>query len=364
MGLVVIVVGVVSLLAFKVLLKPKAVAVVDVAKPALTVTSVTPQRLDWAGSVSANGAVLPWQEAIVGSEINGVRLVEVLAEVGDRVKKGDLLARLADETLQNELHQQLAAFDEAVARFQEAEANATRAENLKESGALSAQELQQYASAAFIARAQMDAAKARVSNARLKLSYTRITAPDDGFISARTATLGSVAQAGSELFRLIRQGRLEWRAELSEGQLQQLRLGQAVRVHASADQSVSGTVTRIAPAIDSNTRNGYVFVSLKANPSLRAGMFAEGEFESGSSKALTLPQSAVVLRDGYSYVYLLGADGRVSQVKVTTGRRQELLVEVLQGLAAEAVVVGSGAGFLNDGDLVRVVNATATQQKD
>ena len=358
-GLVVIVVA--ALLALKVLYKPKAV-VVEAAKPALTVSTVTPKLQQWTGSLSANGAVLPWQEAIIGAELNGVRLVEVHAEVGDHVKKGDLLARLADETLQNDLNQQLAAFDEAVARFQEAGANATRAESLRDTAALSAQELQQYTSAASIARAQMEAAKARVSTARLKLSYTRITAPDDGLISARNATLGSVSQAGAELFRLIRQGRLEWRAELSESQLQEVRVGQKALVQ--ADESVAGTITRIAPMIDNNTRNGYVYVSLKAPRSLRAGMFVSGEFESGSARALTLPQTALVLRDGYSYVYLLGAAGRVNQVKVTTGRRQEGLVEVRQGLAADAVVVGSGAGFLNDGDLVRVENAIAIEHKD
>jgi RND family efflux transporter MFP subunit len=201
-----------------------------------------------------------------------------------------------------------------------------------------------------------------LESSKLKLRYTRIIAPDDGLISARSATLGTVAQVGAELFRLIRQNKLEWRAELTDVQLRQIHVGQKVLVRTGINDTVQGVVSRIAPSVDTSTRNGYVYIGLSENKTLRAGTFTQGEFELGKSNALTLPQSAVVIRDGYSYVYRVGADARVTQTKVVIGRRQGDRVEVITGLPAEATVVASGTGFLNDGDLVRV-EAAKTQFK-
>lgn len=331
----------------------------ETSKPALTVTTVMPVAALWSERVTASGQVLAWQEAIIGAEIGGVRLVELQANVGDRVKKGDLLARLADEMLLADVHQQQAALDESTARYKEAEENAQRAAKIKDSNVLSAQELQQFTNAAEIAKAQMGSADARLESAKLKLRYTRIIAPDDGLISSRSATLGTVAQVGGELFRLIRQDKLEWRAELTDVQLQQVNIGQKVQVRTGVNDTVTGVVTRIAPSVDMSTRNGFVYVSLNENKTLLAGTFTQGEFELGKSNALTLPQSAVVVRDGYSYVYRVGADARVTQTKVTIGRRQGDRVEVSAGLAPNATVVATGTGFLNDGDLVRIESTKA-----
>lgn len=337
--------------------KPAQPGVAEAAKPALTVTTVAPESRNWPQRLTAGGPVLAWQEAIIGTEVGGVRLVELRANIGDTVRKGETLAKLSDETLSADLQQQQAAYDEAGARYTEAEANAKRALSVKDAGVMSAQELQQFVNAAAIAKAQQQAAAARLQNARLKVRYTRIVAPDDGVISARNATLGSVAQPGTEMFRLIRQGKLEWRAELSAAQLQQVRVGQKVGVTAGNSEVARGVVTRIAPALDAATRNGYVYVALNAAKTLRAGMYAEGEFELGMRDALTVPQGAVVIRDGYSYVYQVGKDSRVAQIKIETGRREAARIEVVRGLTADAKVVANGAGFLSDGDLVSVVTA-------
>lgn len=350
--LAVVLIAIVAFVALRGGKKPQPAA--DAVKPALTVTTVVPETQVWPLRVLASGSVLAWQEAIIGAEVGGVRLVEMHANVGDRVKKGEELARLSDETLSADMQQQQAAFDEASARYNEAAANEQRALKIKDAGVMSAQELQQFVSGAAIARAQMSAAQARLDSARLKVRYTRILAPDDGLISSRSATLGSVAQVGAELFRLIRQGKLEWRAELTDVQMQQVRIGQKVQVHAGASDTVQGVVSRISPAVDAATRNGYVYIGLSDNKSLRAGMFTEGEFDLGKTNALTVPQSAVVIRDGYAYVYQVAKDGRVAQIKVVTGRRDGERIELLRGLAADATVVASGAGFLSDGDLVRI----------
>lgn len=352
-------IAIIAVVAFFVLRggKPAQPASADAVKPALTVTTVAPESRDWPQALSASGPVLAWQEAIIGAEVGGVRLVELRANIGDKVKKGQELARLSDETLSADMQQQQAAFDEASARYEEAEANAKRALSIKDAGVMSAQEMQQFVNAAAIAKAQKQAAAARLQSAHLKVRYTRIVAPDDGVISARNATLGSVSQPGTEMFRMIRQGKLEWRAELTATQLQQIRVGQKVRVRDGDSATAQGVVTRIAPALDVVTRSGYAYIALTGAQNLRAGMFAEGEFELGMRAALTVPQGAVVIRDGYSYVYKVGKDGRVEQIKIETGRRSGDRIEVLRGLTADAQVVASGAGFLSDGDLVNVVTA-------
>jgi RND family efflux transporter MFP subunit len=336
--------------------KPKAPTPAVAQKPALTVMTALPETQVWQVRVSASGGVLPWQEAIIGAEVGGLRLAEVLVNVGDSVKKGQVLARFADELSQATLNQQQAAADESKARFAEATVHLQRAQSIKDSGALSAQELLQLSTAADTARAQVQSAEARLAAEKLRLNYTRVVAVDDGLISARTATVGAVMQAGAEMFRLIRQGKLEWRAELSDAALQRVRVGQKVKVLLAQGDALVASVVRISPVIDPQTRNGAVYVALPANPALRAGTFLQGEFELGASNALTLPQSAVVLRDGFAYVYRVGKDNRVMQLKVTTGRHQQDRVEILSGVTADMPVVTSGAGFLNDGDVVRLAN--------
>ncbi|WP_010106954.1 efflux RND transporter periplasmic adaptor subunit, partial [Verminephrobacter aporrectodeae] len=201
------------------------------------------------------------------------------------------------------------------------------------------------------------AAQAGVDAQRLRLAHTRVLAPDSGVISARTATVGAVVSAGNELFRMLRRGRLEWRAEVTASELHRIQPGIKVRVTPADGSTVEGSVRMVAPTVDPLTRNALVYVDLPAHAQLRAGMFARGEFALGDSEALTVPQEALVLRDGFAYVFVLDARQRVQQRKVQTGRRVADRVEVLSGLDAQASIAVRGAGFLNDGDLVRVVAA-------
>lgn len=327
------------------------------AQPALTVTATTPQQSTLATRIAANGSIAAWQEAIVGTEANGLRLAEVRANVGDVVKKGQVLATFAADTVQAELHQTRAAVGEAEATLAEAEANAQRARELATTGALSAQQIHQYLTAERTARARLDAQKALARLQELRLRQTQVLAPDAGVVSARSATVGAVLPAGAEMFRLIRQGRLEWRAELPSAELPRVRPGMPVALQLPGGASLTGKVRMLAPTVDDKTRNALVYVDLPASAEARAGMFARGEFELGSGQALTLPQGAVVLRDGFSYVMKLGPGNKVAQAKVSVGRRVGDRVEITAGLAANTRVVASGGAFLADGDLVRVVDA-------
>jgi HlyD family secretion protein len=327
------------------------------ARPALTVSVTTAQRSTLSTTLAASGNLAAWQEAAVGAEANGMRLSEVRVNVGDLVRKGQVLATFAADTAVAELAQSKASVAEAEAQLAEAAANAQRARDLQASGALSAQQIAQLLTAERTAQARLEAVKAVQKVQQLRLQQTQVLAPDSGVISARSATVGAVVPAGAELFRLIRQGRLEWRGEVAASELPQVRVGQKVKLSATgAPAPVQGTVRQVAPTVDAATRNVIVFVDVPASSAgLKAGMFARGEFETGSSAALTLPQSAVLLRDGFSYVFVVGSDGRVAQTKVDVGRRNGERIEIVQGLDDKARVVASGGGFLADGDTVKVV---------
>jgi RND family efflux transporter MFP subunit len=323
------------------------------AKPALTVTADAPRHEQLPLALAANGNVAAWQEASVGAEAHNLRLATVHVNVGDVVRRGQVLATFAPQTTQAELARLDAAAAEAQAGAAEAAANAERARSLQATGALSAQQIQQYLTAEQTAAARVVAQRAAVQAQKLKLAQTQVLAPDDGVISARSATVGAVVPAGHELFRLIRGGRLEWRAELTSAELVQLPVGSTAKVIAADGSIVAGRVRMVAPTVDPQTRLGLVYVDLDASPRLKAGMYAKGTFELGGSAALTVPQRALVVRDGHSYLFALQADGRVRQLKVQTGRRVGDRVELLDGVETGTRFVAAGAGFLNDGDVVK-----------
>ena len=326
-------------------------------KPALTVTVTSPQPASVPLKIAANCNIAAWQEASVGTEANGLRLAEVKVNVGDVVKRGQVLASFTPDTIAAELAQTRAAVAEAEATLAEASANAQRARELQATGALSAQQINQYLTAERTAQARLEAQRAAAKTQQLRLAQTQVLAPDNGVISARSATVGAVLPAGQELFRLIRGGRLEWRAEVSAADLAQLKPGVAAAVTPAGGTPIVGKLRMVAPTVDPATRNGIVYVDLPQPGSARAGMFARGEFEIGQTQGLSLPQSAVLLREGFSYVLQVGPDSKVQQVKVSTGRRWADRVEITGGVERNARVVASGGGFLGDGDLVRVVDA-------
>lgn len=335
-------------------------------KPALTVTTVQARRIELPTLLPANGSLAAWQEASIGAEVAGLRLDQVLVNVGDSVRKGQLLASFSTATLEADLAQARATLAEAEANAAEARANAERARSIEGSGALSAAQVQQYVTAATTAQARLASARAAVQRDELRLAQSRVLAPDDGVISARgpAATVGAVAGAGTELFRLIRQNRLEWRAEVTSAELGRVAPGTPASVTAASGARLEGKVRSIGAAVDPQTRAALVYVDLKpvagaAAGSARAGMFARGEFQLGSASALVVPQQAVVIREGFSYLLEVGEDQKVRQRKVRTGRIVGEQVEVLDGLPPGARVVAAGGNFLNDGDLVRVVDAPA-----
>ena len=312
-----------------------------------------------AQKLPANGSVTAWQEAVIGSEANGLRLVDVKVNVGDKVTKGQVLASFATEQVAAEVAQAQASFAEVEANALDAAVNADKARTLQASGALSEQQINQYLTLDKSAKARLEVAKAALAVQQVRLRQTRLLAPDNGVISSRSATLGAVVGSGTELFKMIRGGRLEWRAEVTSTEMAGIKPGTLANVTAASGAQVVGKVRMIAPTVDSTTRNALIYVDLPPNANIKAGMYAKGEFVLGASNVLTLPQQALVLRDGFTYAMRQTAGdkggNKISQVKLQTGRRVGDAVEILQGAKTGEQFVASGAAFLADGDTVKVV---------
>jgi RND family efflux transporter MFP subunit len=334
------------------------------AVPSMTVRVLSPEQTVFDRAIAATGTVNARDELVIGSDAAGVRLMEVLVDVGSLVQKGQLLARGDDAQLLAQLAQQVAQVKQAQAEHVQAEANLERAENLKDSGVYSTETVQTRRTAAASAAAKLELAEAQRRELEVKISHTRVVAPAAGVIARRAATVGAVVQAGTELFRLIKDGELEWRAELPGHSLARIQAGSPVRILLDSGNAIEAKVRLVAPTIDAATRNGQVHVQLPQGVRLKAGGHARGEILIDNAQALALPEASVLTRDGYPFVYVVGADGIARLTKIETGSRQRGLVEVSAGLKPDARVVATGAGFVKDGDLVQVApTPTANTRK-
>jgi RND family efflux transporter MFP subunit len=319
------------------------------SRAALTVTTATPQRVTWPDVLIAQGAIAAWQEASIGTQIGNYQLIDVRANVGDQVRGGQVLARLDPALLRAEEAQFLA-------RQAQADANDQRALGLQDVGGISEQEALQFATEAKTASALL-AAK------RLELQYTTIRAPDDGVISARSATLGAVVAAGQELFRMIRKNRLEWRGELTAQEMAVARRGQMVTLSLPGSGNARARIREFAPSLDAASRLGIVYADILPGSAARGGMYVNGAIAVGETEALVVPAECVVIRDGRSYVMLVSKSAETSTVTlhaVTTGRRDSEQIEITQGLTGTEHLVRRGAGFLDDGDIVDIAKVGKT----
>ena len=325
--------------------------------PVMAVTLVQPETTRLPLRIVATGSVAAWQEASIGAEADGQRLVEVRVNVGDVVKQGEILARFSPDLLKAELAEAVAAVALARAEADEAATNAQRAQTLDTAGVMSRQQVNQYRAAALTTRARLDAALAAQGKARLRVAQTEVRAPGDGVISARPATVGAVVPGGQELFRLIGEGRLEWRAGVASGTMAALKPGQRAVLTVAGREDIIGRLRLPAPVVDTSTRQGMVYVDLPADSGLHAGDFAQGHIDVGETTALTLPQAAVVMRDGFHYVMQVDARGMARSRRVSVGQRRDDRIAITTGLSATDTVVAAGLAFLNDGDIVSTVDA-------
>ncbi len=330
------------------------------AAPAMAVTLAPVVERDIARGIEISGEVAAVEEMQLGVELAGARITELLVDTGVQVRRGQVLLRLDARVLDSDLAKAEAALREAEAGAALANANLERGRMLAEQRFISATQLDELRAARTQADARVGTARASRDAAALRRSFAELRAPDDGVISRLLVQPGQIVLNGGELLRMIRDGRLEWRAELPVAQLVGISPGDRVALRSLTGATVEGRVRAVSPGVDPATRTGTVFVDLPAAPGLATGAYLEGRIDTGVVRAATVPTAAVVLRDGFPTVFVTGTDGVVHARRVRTGARSGDVVELLEGPKPGERVVLRGAGFLADGDRVRVVDASPT----
>jgi RND family efflux transporter MFP subunit len=303
--------------------------------------------------VVASGSIAAWQEMLLGVELSGLRVARVLVEPGDQVEAGEALLELDRRTLEVQARQAEANLAQAEASLQLAVAQATRGESLLAQNLISSSNFDELRANLARAEAQRVVAEAERDAARLRLGFATLRAPHAGVIASRSVQPGQVVSTGVELLRLIRDGRLEWRAEISEVDLPRLEVGAPVEVRGLDGQTVNGQIRAVSPSVDPQSRTALIFADLPEPGRLRAGMFAEGRLRVGRARVAVVPRQSVVFRDGFPYIFVLEDDNRVRQQRIEIGAAQGEFIEVRSGVDTQAVIVVRGAGFLGDGEFVR-----------
>lgn len=310
--------------------------------------------------ITASGSVTPWEEVPVGAETGGLVATAVYVDEGSYVRQGQPLVQLNDALLRAQLGQQQAQLQTAEANLARDEAALARSQELKERGFLSQASLDTALANQRASAANLAAARAALAETQTRVNQATIRAPVSGLISSRAVTRGQIVQAGSELFRMVRDGRLELDAQIPEAELRLVRPGMAATIASDQGGQTTGTVRIVTPQVDPQSRLGLARIALTGGSNLRPGMFARAEIDAGSQPSLTVPSAAVVFRENRPGVYVLMPDSTAHFQPITEAGRSEGVVAVSSGLQAGQRVVVEGAGFLGEGDQVRVVQAVAT----
>ncbi|MFV3129490.1 efflux RND transporter periplasmic adaptor subunit [Niveispirillum sp. KHB5.9] len=344
--------------------KPAAAAAADGDKDSssiLSVTTVTAAAGDVPRQLLVTGSLAAWDELPIGTQTSGLAITEVLVDEGDKVKAGQLLARFDDKVLRADLLSKEASLREAQALATEADANIRRAEELARTGAISTRDLDARRSTALTTKARVGVAEAAKVQAIARLAQTEVRSPTDGTVARRNARLGAVMSAGgTELFRIIRDDRVELLAEVPEIDLRQLAVGQMAELSAVDinGKPFVGAVRIISPVVDVKTRIGTVKIEVPHDPGLRPGMFVSAKVQTGTQSAPILPEEAVVYRDARSWAVVVNAakddkgNHTVTAREVQTGPRDGHRLSILSGVQPGEQVVLTGAGYLKTGDKV------------
>lgn len=363
-----------------------------VVLPAISVATVVAAPI--ADRIFASGLIGPVEEIVVQPQIEGQAIEALLADIGDRVDQGQVLAQLSRTSLllrQTQLEASGASAQAALAQGQaqlvETRASADesvrvrdRTASLRENGAVSQAALDQATSAATSALARVTAAEQGVQAAEaqialsvaqsadvdLSLARTAVRAPVAGEITTRNASVGAIATAGGpSMFVIIRDGLLELRADVAERDVLRLAVGQKVSLRVvGRDEPLTGEVRLVEPTVDTVTRLGRVRIALDDPGLVRSGMFAEAEILAAAREGLTVPVAAVQLGATGATVLRVDADGLLTRVPVTTGIRDRGTIEILTGLAANDRIVSRAGAFVREGERINPVADTAADMSN
>lgn len=324
------------------------------------VSVVVPGQTPYSLTVPFTGAIIARYDQPIGVDGEGGRVLAILVEAGDHVKKGQPLARLDTAVIAPQVASLRAALEQARADAALAAADYDRAEKIAATmAALSREEVEKRRTAAATSAARVRTAEAQLAEAEARLKRTEILAPDDGIVLTRSAELGQAVMTGSPaLFRLARGGEVEMKAQVAEQDLPKLQPGQSVEVSVTGvARPFAGTIRLLGAVIDPATRLAEVRISLPRDPLLRPGAFASGRALIGQDTKPIVPQTSILSDPLGAYVYVLDETLHVERRPVHYGSAQPNGIVVVDGLNGTERVVATAGAFLKEGEQVRVLES-------
>jgi RND family efflux transporter MFP subunit len=305
---------------------------------------------------SITGSVQPERKADLRAEVPAV-VLKVLKENGDSVKRGDLLVHLDDTAIRDGLASAEAASRAAKQSVDQAERQFERMKTLRGSGMASAQALDDAEGRRNAGQSELEAAKARVVQARQQMQRTEVRAPFDGVVSDRKVSAGDTAQVGKELLKVIDPNSMRFEAMVSSDSVGMVKPGQTVhfRVNGYGEQEFEGKVRRVNPSANATTRQVEVLVDFVGEKQPRlAGLYAEGRLETASRASLTIPATSVV-RDGDKTSVFRVKDNKLQKVALAIGERDSRTGDfaVKSGLAEGDKVIRYPTTLLKDNQPVQ-----------
>jgi RND family efflux transporter MFP subunit len=310
-------------------------------------------------TVTFTGTIFARNDIPIAVEGDAGRVVAIYVEAGDRVRRGQIMAKLDQSILQPQANRLNASLEEARAQAALSLAEFNRAKGVEASGALSAEEIERRRAASVTDDARVNVAAAQLAEMQARIARTEIRAPSDGVVLTRTAELGQTANPGGEpLFRLARGGEVEMRGQVAEQDLVRLKLNQPAAVYLTGiAKPFKGHVRLLGAVIDPKTRLGEIRIALDPDSTLRPGAFATGAVTVGEANRPVLPQTAVLSDLQGSYVFVVNASKVVERRAVRIADTTAAGVVIGDGLKGDEQVISLAGGFLRSGERVEVAKS-------
>jgi HlyD family secretion protein len=326
------------------------------------VTVIVPGQQAVTSSVSFTGAIAARYDMPIANEGDTGRIVAVYVEAGDHVKRGQLLAKIDDSVMVQQVNRLAASLEQARAQAALSAAEYRRAQGVEAAGALSAEDIEKRRATAVTDAANVKVVAAQLAEAQARLARTRIAAPVEGTVLTRKAEAGQIANPGGEvLFRVASGGEVEMRGQIAEQDLAQVKTGQVATVYLTGiERAFTGQVRLLGAIIDPQTRLGDIRIQLKPDPALRPGAFARAVVAVSQSQRPVLPQTAVMADARGSYVLIVNSADKIEKRPVRVSGTTDSGVIIAEGLSGSERVIATAGGFLRDGEAVKIAPAAAS----
>jgi RND family efflux transporter MFP subunit len=335
------------------------------SKPATDTLAERAALQSVTSSVQFTGAIAARYDMPIANEGETGRITGVFVEAGDKVKRGQLLARIDDSVLVQQVNRLAASLEQARAQAALSAAEFKRAQGVEAAGALSAEDIEKRRATSVTDAANVKVVAAQLAEAQARLARTHLTAPVDGVVLTRHAEVGQIANPGGDpLFRIASGGEVEMRGQIAEQDLAAVKTGQSANVYLTGTaRAYPGTVRLLGAVIDPVTRLGDIRIQLKPDPALRPGAFARAEVSVDKAQRPVLPQTAVMADAGGSYVLIVNAANKVERRPVKVAGLTDAGTTISSGLSGNERVVATAGGFLREGEEVRIAPAPAAATK-